>query len=195
MKIGIDLDGVIFDTERVYGFYSDIWDLEHHGLDNILDNSSPTFQQRFRWSDDEIKDFYKKYAHKIIKNTGLNPGVKETLIYLKSLGYDLYVVSMRGFYNKEEIDITLDLFKKEGLDVFTECIFEADDKRKVVVDKKIDYVIDDNLDICNSVSDICKTIYFKGVYAADATDKSIITVHSWQDIYRYFKRKESDRNG
>ena len=195
MKIGIDLDGVIFDTERVYRFYSDIWDLEHHGFNNILDNSSPTFQQRFNWTDAEIDEFYGKYANKVLKNTGLNPGVKETLIYLRSLGYELYVISMRGFYNKEEIDITLDLFKKEGLDLFTECIFETNDKRKIVLDKKIDYVIDDNIDICNSVSDISKAIYFKGVYAADSNDSNIVTVHSWQDIYRYFKKKEGDNNG
>ena len=195
MKIGIDLDGVIFDTESFYRFYADVWDVKHHGLDNILDNSAATFQERFNWDDNEMKEFYDKYASSIIKNTGLKPGVSEVLNYLNNQGYDLYVISKRGFYNEKEIDITQELFKKFNLDFFKECIFKADDKKKIVLKNKFDYVIDDNLNICNSMKDICKTIYFRDVYSKISKDEKIYTVCSWQDIYRYFKKEKCDNDG
>ncbi len=51
-------------------------------------------------------------------------------------------------------------------------------------------MIDDNLDICDFIKDICTPIYFKDTPLYDAKDDKIITVNNWGDIYRYFKEKE-----
>lgn len=71
--------------------------------------------------------------------------------------------------------------------IFEKKIFKADDKRKYIIDNKIDVMIDDNLDVCNSLKDICKVIYFKDAPNYENKDKNIITIYNWGEIYRFFK--------
>lgn len=192
MKIGIDLDGVIFDTERTFRFYSDIWDLEHHGLNNVIDDREVNFQQRYNWTEEEKEEFYSKYVYDLELKSGFFPGVKETLLYLKSLGYELYVITARGFYSQEQIDITMKLLKDEGLDIFDDYFFKSEDKKKVILDNKIDYMIEDHNKICESIKDICKVIYLKSAYSKTIEDSNVVTVYGWHEIYRYFKKIEEE---
>ena len=192
MKIGIDLDGVIFDTERYFRFYADMWDIEHHGLDNVKDESEVRFQERYSWSSDEIEEFYESVVFDLEENSGFIPGVKEVLTYLKSQGYELYVITARGFFSEKQIEITKRLFKEANLDIFEEYIFKTKDKKEVILDKKIDYMIEDNINICNDIKDICKTIYFKDAYTRDINDDTVTTVRGWHEIYRYFKKIEKE---
>lgn len=58
--IAIDLDGVIFDTERYFRVASEIEDVNKYGLNNKVDNRNLRFQDRYNWDKDFIEDFYKK---------------------------------------------------------------------------------------------------------------------------------------
>ena len=45
--IAIDLDGVIFDTERYFRVASEIEDVNKYGLNNKIDNRNVRFQDRY----------------------------------------------------------------------------------------------------------------------------------------------------
>lgn len=47
MKIGIDLDGVIFDSEKEFRVYSELYDMIDLKQNSKLDNKELKFQDRF----------------------------------------------------------------------------------------------------------------------------------------------------
>lgn len=192
-KIAIDLDGVIFDTERYFRVFTEIEDVNHYGFNNVKDNREVRFQDRYNWDDDFTEDFYSKNVYDYEIKAGILPGVKEVLYYLKDMGYKLYVITARGFFSQKQIDLTLELLKKYDLDIFEEIVFKSKTKKDIIIKYGIDYMIDDNLKICNIVKDACKAIYFKDGPSYDANDNDIITVHNWGEIYRYFKSIEYDK--
>ena len=50
MKIGIDLDGVIFDSEKEFRVYSELYDMIDLKQNSKLDNKELKFQDRFKWT-------------------------------------------------------------------------------------------------------------------------------------------------
>lgn len=48
-------------------------------------------------------------------------------------------------------------------------------------------MIDDNLDICNNLKDICKVLYLKDTPNIENKDEKITTIYNWGEIYRYIK--------
>lgn len=83
MKIGIDLDGVIFDTEKEFKTYAEIYDFVDLKQNKRLDNMEFRFQDRFDWSQDEEKGFFKRYHKQIIQEANYLPGAKRVLKMLK----------------------------------------------------------------------------------------------------------------
>ena len=61
MKIGIDLDGVVFDSEKEFRVYSELYDMIDLKQDSKTDNRKLKFQDRFQWTEKETEDFLKKY--------------------------------------------------------------------------------------------------------------------------------------
>lgn len=190
MKIGIDLDGVIFDTESQFRVAADIYDVEHFGLNNVIDSKQIRFQDRYNWDAESVEDFYSKNVFDLEENSPFMPGVKYVLKYLKERGHKLYIISARGFYSQKQIDITMKRLKENDLDIFEEYIFKADRKIDIIEDRKIDLMIDDNIDLCKSISDICEVLYFKDGLTYDINKDNVTTVYNWGDVYRFFKEKE-----
>ena len=179
--IAIDLDGVIFDTERYFRVASEIEDVNKYGLNNVR------FQDRYNWDKEFIESFYAKNVYDIEERCGIMPGVSYVLSYLKSRGYKLYVITARGFFSQKQIDLTNMLLKKYNLyDMFEKIIYKSSEKLDKILEYKIDYMIDDNLDICEYVKDVCTAIYFKDGPVRPASSSNIVTVNNWGEIYRYF---------
>ena len=165
--IAIDLDGVIFDTERYFRVASEIEDINNYGLNNKVDNRNVRFQDRYNWDKKFIESFYAKNVYDIEERCGIMPGVSYVLSYLKSRGLKLYVITARGFFSQKQIDLTNTLLKKYNLyDMFEKIIY--------------------NLDICEYVKDACTSIYFKDGPVRPASSSNIVTVNNWGEIYRYF---------
>ena len=66
MKIGIDLDGVVFDSEKDYRVYSELYDLLELKRNSKVNERELAFQKRFKWSEEEIADFFQKYHKDIL---------------------------------------------------------------------------------------------------------------------------------
>ena len=93
----------------------------------------------------------------------------------------------RGFFSQKQIDLTNTLLKKYDLyNMFEKIIYKSNKKLDKILEYKIDYMIDDNLDICEYVKDACTSIYFKDGPVRPASSNNIVTVNNWGEIYRYF---------
>ena len=67
MKIGIDLDGVIFDSEKEFRVYSELYDKIDLKRNSKVDNRELKFQDRFQWTKEETEGFLEKYHKQIIE--------------------------------------------------------------------------------------------------------------------------------
>ena len=47
MRIAVDLDGVIFDTERDFRVLCEIYDIDNHKQNKVINNSFLKFQDRY----------------------------------------------------------------------------------------------------------------------------------------------------
>ncbi len=83
MRIGIDFDGVIFDTEKAFRIASEIYEVQELKQNTIKDNRQIRCQERYSWSEEEIKKFFEIYHEKIIRETNYIVGAREILSLLK----------------------------------------------------------------------------------------------------------------
>ena len=67
MKIGIDLDGVVIDSETTFRVYEEIFDMDFLHGNNLIDKSEPKFQSRYDWTEEQENTFIKKSSFEGIK--------------------------------------------------------------------------------------------------------------------------------
>ena len=60
MKIGIDLDGVVIDSETTFRTYEEIFDINILKGNNLIDRQEPKFQYRYNWNIDNKLEICKK---------------------------------------------------------------------------------------------------------------------------------------
>ena len=192
MKIGIDLDGVVFDSEKEYRVYSELYDVRDLKKNSKINNQELKFQKRFRWTEEEIQGFIEKYHKQIVVESNYMPGAKEVLKLLKAEGHLLVLITARGGINKDMIKITEERFKNEGMEIFDKFYWATENKDEVCVKEHIDIMIDDSYDKCKSIAKSkIKTIYLKDAPSYDLEENDYIKVlYNWGEIYRYIKELE-----
>lgn len=194
MKIGIDLDGVIFDSERIFRVYAELYDILELHQNGIIDNREVRFQERYNWSREIINNFMRKYHTKIIEEAAFMPGAKEVIKMLKNEGHELIIITARGNKKKEHIAITEDILKKNNMYIFDKYCWGVEKKREVCVAEKIDLMIEDSNNNCKAISDAkIKTIYFKDAPNYDIEENEYLkTLYNWGEIYRYIKEVSNE---
>ena len=192
MKIGIDLDGVVFDSEKEYRVYSELYDIIDLKKNSKINNKELKFQKRFKWTQEEIQGFIEKYHKQIVVKSNYMPGAKEVLKLLKAEGHILVLITARGGINKDMIKITKERLKNEGMDIFDKSYWATENKDEVCVEENIDIMIDDSNDKCESIAKSkIKTIYLKDAPSYDLEENDYIKVlYNWGEIYRYIKELE-----
>ena len=192
MKIGIDLDGVVFDSEKELRVYSELYDMIDLKQNSKTDNRELKFQDRFQWTEKETEDFLKKYHKQIIEESNFMPGVKRVLKLLKEEGNSLILITARGGINKDMIKITEKRLKENGMDIFDKYYWAIENKEEVCKKENIDIMIDDFCKNCESIANSkIKTIYLKDAPSYDLEENKYIKVlYNWGEIYRYIKEME-----
>ena len=187
MKIGIDLDGVIFDSEKGYRVYSELYDIIDLNKNSKIDNREVAFEKRFNWSEGEIKGFIKKYHKKIVTESNFMPGAKEVLKMLKNEGNSLILITARGCANREMIGITEDIFKENGMEIFDKYYWATEIKDEVCKKENVDIMIYYSYEKCKRISKAnIKTIYLKDAPSYDMEENEYLKVlYNWGEIYRY----------
>ena len=189
MKIGIDLDGVIFDSEKEFRVYSELYDMIDLKKNSKLDNKQLRFQDRFKWTQEETKGFLNKYHKQIIVESNFMPGVKRVLNLLKQDGHSLILITARGGINKDMIKITEERLKQSKMDIFDKYYWATENKDEICIKENIDIMIDDFYKICESIANKkIKTIYLKDAPSYDLEENEYIKIlYNWGEIYRYIK--------
>ena len=96
MKIGIDIDGVILDSEREFRVQSELYDIRKLKKNSIIDNKELKVQMRYNWSEEELNDFINKKFIEVAQNSNFMPGAIEVINLLKKEGHELIIITARG---------------------------------------------------------------------------------------------------
>lgn len=190
MRIGIDLDGVIFDSEKLYRIYSELYDIQDLKRNSLIDNKQVKFEKRYSWNQDETNGFVKKYHRKITETANFMPGAKEIIPLLKEEGNTLIIITARGKVNKDLVPITMQRLKKNNLDIFEKYYWGTENKEEICKQEKIDLMIDDSNINCEKLArDHIHTIYLKDAPSFDIEENEYLKVlYNWGEIYRYIEQ-------
>lgn len=188
MKIGLDLDGVVFDSETTFRTYEELFDIERN-QNKLIDRSEPKYQKRYSWNEIEMKEFQKYYLE-VSQSSPLMPGFKKVYELLKNTGAELIVISARGLGgDNTELQCMEDDAKrilKENNITFDKYYWKQVDKLEVCKKENIDIMIDDDYRIINLLSNNkIKTLYFRDTNLKKLEESEYIKeVNNWGDIYR-----------
>ena len=193
MKIGIDLDGVVFDSEKEFRVYSELYDMLDLKQNSKINNKELKFQNRFKWTKEDIDGFLNKYHKQIIVESNFMPGVKRILKLLKEDGHTLILITARGGMNRDMIKVTEERLQQNEMNIFDKYYWATENKDEVCVKENVDIMIDDFCYKCKSIANSkIKTIYLKDAPSYDLEENEYIKVlYNWGEIYRYIKEIEN----
>lgn len=195
MKIGIDVDGVILDFERVLKAYGDLYDFIELKKGGIINRHENYLRNRYDWTEEERMNFVNKYFLKLSKKTNLIPGAKEVINMLKKEGNEFIVISARGGTVEKMKDVAIEKFEEEEIS-FDKYYWKQEDKLEVAQKENIDIMIDDSYDVCKKLSENkIKTIYFRDKEMKKLEQNEYLKeVSNWGEIYRMINTIEQKDN-
>lgn len=166
-KIALDLDGVVFDSENLYRVYSEIYDIDELHKNSLIDNTKRLFQERYNWSKEISDSFYNTYAMTVLKNANIMTGA-EIILPKLAKKYDLVIITARS---EAEIKYSQEKLATVGLSNIK--IHHSKNKKiETFLEEKVDYVIDDDENICREAAkNNIVGLYFKNA-ASDKIDEN-----------------------
>ena len=145
MKIAIDIDGTIYETEKECRVEAEIYDIEELHGKGMIDKSQVWTQNRYSWSEEENARFISKFVD-ITKKANLLPGAKEVIKKFENMGIELIVISARGNQEYEDNEKMIESAKKKLKDdgfKFSKIIFKTPNKLQTCIKENVDFIIDD----------------------------------------------------
>lgn len=188
MKIGIDLDGVVIDSETTFRTYEEIFDTDILKENNLINKEEPKFQARYNWTSEQEKEFIEKYFLTVSKESNLMSGFIGVYNLLKSQGHEFVVITARGGFVQEMKDDAIRLLKENNIH-FNNYYWKVEDKLEICKNEKVDIMIDDDWRIIKNLADNkIKTLYFRDTNLIKLKESEYIKeVNNWGEIYRYIK--------
>lgn len=182
MKIAVDLDGVVFNSEMFFMAAAEIYDAKILGKNSILKSDEPRVQQKYCWSEEELSGYISRYANSDAFD--VMPCAKEVIDTMR-LDNELYVISARGQFNPMEIEIAKKKLAEAGI-TFDKYFFGYLNKKQIVKENNIDIIIDDRYDVCRTLSKekvFCLYFRMAGRKVLEQTDY-LKEVNNWGEVYR-----------
>ena len=188
MKIGIDLDGVVIDSETTFRTYEEIFDIDILDGNNLVNREEPKFQSRYNWTDEQEKKFIEKYFLTVSKESNLMSGFLAVYKLLKEQRHELVVITARGGFIKEMKDDAMRLLNEKNIE-FDKYYWKVEDKLEICKKENIDLMIDDDWKIIKRLADNqVRTLYFRDANLVKLEENEYIKeVNNWGDIYRVIK--------
>ena len=188
MKVGIDLDGVVIDSETTFRTYEEIFDIDTVKGNNLINREEPKFQARYNWTEEQKQEFIEKYFLTVSKESNLMSGFIGVYNLLKKQGHEFVVITARGGFVKEMKDDAIRLLEENNI-IFDKYYWKIDDKLEVCKNENVDIMIDDDWRIIKKLADNnIKTLYFRDTNLVKLEEnKYIKEVNNWGDIYRIIK--------
>ena len=188
MKIGLDIDGVILDYERVIRAKAELYDLLELKGEGLVNKDELKIHKRYDWTEEETDNFINKYFLKLNEESPLVAGAKEVINYLKQDGHELIVITARCPYVKEMRDAAKEIFERENL-TFDKIYFDIKDKSEICKEENIDIMIDDYYVTCKELAENkIMTLYFRDVDLKKLEETEYLKeVNNWGEIYRHIR--------
>lgn len=194
MRIGLDIDNVILDTDNLILKEMLKEDKNKRNKGIINKNAPYIFSGMFDWSKDEIEEFLVNNMEKIASN--LKP-IKDSKKYIDILleeGNEVYLISNRTYpYYKEPLKTTKNNLKKNNINYTKLILTKTNDKSKECIDFKIDIMFDDRASNCIKLKEknincyLVKTIYETRIFA------NLEMVNNFKEIYLKIKEVQNER--
>ena len=140
MRIGIDIDETLTDTDKSFRYISKKY--------NICTNKN----FKIKWNEEELLK-YSKYLSEVFKCAKLKEGVKESIDELHRLGHELYIITARNNkYCADVEDLTINMFKENNL-CFDKIYFNQQLKSDIAKELGISLMIDDSVSVYNNMKE------------------------------------------
>ena len=149
MKIGIDLDGVVIDSETTFRTYEEIFDIDFLKGNNLVNKEEPKFQARYNWTDKQEEEFIKKYFLTVSKESNLMSGFIGVYNLLKKQGHEFVVITARGGFLEEMKDDAIRLLDENNIK-FDKYYWKVEDKLQICQNENID-IIEKNIQFLNDL--------------------------------------------
>ena len=188
MKIGIDLDGVVIDSETTFRTYEEIFDIDTLKENNLVNKEEPKFQERYNWTNEQEKEFIEKYFLTVSKESNLMSGFIGVYNLLKEQGHEFVVITARGGFVEKMKDDAIRLLEENDIK-FNKYYWKVEDKLEICKNEKVDIMIDDDWKIIKKLADNkVKTLYFRDTNLTKLEENDYLKeVNNWGDVYRYLK--------
>lgn len=188
MKIGIDIDGVLIDSEERFRYKAELFHYIERKNPKPKDNDFYWVQDNYEWSQEDWNIFQEKYLLRLTEESNFLPGVKEVLDLLKQENNELIIISARGTECDEMITLVEKKIKDSNLK-FDKYYWKIQDKLKICKDEQIDIMIDDNPNTCEKLSqNNIKTLYFRSIYGKRIQEnENLKEVYNWGQVYTAIK--------
>ena len=180
MKIAVDLDGVVFDTENWFRAYANIFNLFVKD-GKVIDKDALWVEDKFNWDKKTFAKYVEEVSSPIEKKAPVLPFAKEVLSALKKRN-KVIVITGRGCYHENEEKTTRDRLEKERMK-FDEVLFNQKSKVAACLEHKVDLAIEDYPENALKLAKRgIKCIYFRDATAKKLRHKNIIEVRDWGDV-------------
>ena len=193
MRIGIDLDGVVFNTENAFRAGAELFDLKING-GGIVNKDELKVSKRYNWPTERKFQYIDEYLIDIERTAALLPYAKEVLDKLREEGHEIYVVTSRGTFqdeklNNQEIETSKYRFEKDDLK-FDKVIFGVNDKLQACLDEKIELMVEDSFKYVDAISKAgIPVLYFRAIRMKKCNNSFVTEVENWGEVYHYIKLK------
>lgn len=190
MKIGIDLDGVVIDSETTFRVYEEIFDIDVLKGNNLVNIQEPRFQDRYNWTEEQENEFIEKYLLEASKKSSLMGGFSTVYKLLKEQGHEFVVITARGGFSIE-MKYDAERILNENNIKFDKYYWQIHDKLEICKKENVDIMIDDNWRNVKQIAEgNIKTLYFRDTNMVKLDENEYIKeVNNWGDIYRILKQE------
>lgn len=191
MRIGIDIDGVMTNSESFIVDYGIKFCLEnnltyHINLGNYDENKILGI------SKENAEKFWNKYLKLYATDCPTREHVSEVIKKLKEDGHQIYLVTARnewglvGEDNGKMRDFVNQWLKDNDIP-YDKIVYTENSKVPYIVGNYIDIMIEDKGENIKEISEKIPVLCFNNSYNADIQGKDITRIYSWYDIYNKIK--------
>lgn len=198
MNIGVDIDGVLTNIQDyVFEYGAKFSYNKGKNLENLEKNKYEA-AKIFNWQIEEDTDFWEEIFRDYAKNERPRFFASEVLNKLKEK-HNIYLITARSDSHRDskirtthEIEEITKKWLDENNIPYDGVFFPGVDKRQVVIDNKIDIMIEDSSENINLLKDHVDIIVFDAIYNKDI--EGYTRVNSWYEILYHIERLEQKRN-
>lgn len=197
VNIGIDIDGVLTDLERMQIDFGTKMCVEENWPLNI-DLSKYWEIETFAWTQEKADKFWNKYFLEYVVNTEPRMFSKDIIDKLIEEKNNIYIITARSeyglppnYYGKIQ-ELTKEWLKKQDIK-YDKIIFAKDnEKLPQCIENNIDIMIEDSPNNIKDISKKIKVIKFDCQYNKQVNGDNIFTSYSWYHIYDIINKLKED---